>query len=143
MTELRSMKERRRKPARRARGVKDYRIDAELLRRSGDRNGYHTSRVIVTLVPGAQLPPEFKKFARATRLDLINGEVLELPNHVLAADGGAPVGVPRALRPADRSHNYRTSLTVGARTVQESLGYTGAGIGVAVIDSGITRGTTT
>ena len=36
------------------------------------------------------------------------------------------------------SHNYRTSVTVGARTVQESLGYTGAGIGVAVIDSGIT-----
>ena len=29
-------------------------------------------------------------------------------------------------------------MTVGARTVQETLGYTGAGIGVAVIDSGIT-----
>ena len=32
----------------------------------------------------------------------------------------------------------RVAVTVGARAVQETLGYTGAGIGVAVIDSGIT-----
>jgi serine protease AprX len=32
----------------------------------------------------------------------------------------------------------RTAVTVGARAVQELMGYTGAGIGVAVIDSGIT-----
>ena len=37
-----------------------------------------------------------------------------------------------------RKHNYRTSLTVGARAVQQTLGLTGAGVGVAVIDSGIT-----
>ncbi len=37
-----------------------------------------------------------------------------------------------------KTHNYRTAVTVGARTVQDTLGYTGAGIGVAVIDSGIT-----
>ena len=35
-----------------------------------------------------------------------------------------------------KGHDYRTSVTVGARTVQDYLGYTGAGIGVAVIDSG-------
>src|SRR5262249_32514650 len=42
--------------------------------------------------------------------------------------------------PSDRpihAHNYRTSVTVGARTVQDYFGYTGAGIGVAVIDTGI------
>ena len=33
--------------------------------------------------------------------------------------------------------NYRTSVTVGAATVRDTLGYTGAGVGVAVIDSGI------
>jgi serine protease AprX len=36
------------------------------------------------------------------------------------------------------SHNYRTSITVGARVVQDFMGLTGAGVGIAVIDSGIT-----
>ena len=31
----------------------------------------------------------------------------------------------------------RVALTVGARDVQHKLGYTGAGIGIAVIDSGV------
>src|SRR5262249_31049609 len=36
------------------------------------------------------------------------------------------------------AHNYRTSVTVGARSVQDYYGYTGAGVGIAIIDSGIT-----
>src|SRR5207237_10858922 len=36
-----------------------------------------------------------------------------------------------------RMHNYRTSVTVGAQAVRQSLGYTGAGVSVAVIDSGV------
>ena len=35
-------------------------------------------------------------------------------------------------------HNYRTSLTVGALAARQAFGLTGSGIGVAVIDSGIT-----
>ena len=34
--------------------------------------------------------------------------------------------------------NYRTALTTGTRVVQQTLGLTGAGIGVAILDSGIT-----
>jgi serine protease AprX len=34
--------------------------------------------------------------------------------------------------------NGRTAVTVGARAVNEVMGYTGAGIGVAIIDSGVT-----
>jgi serine protease AprX len=119
--------------------VKAYKLDAELTRRSNDRrNGSSLTRVIVTLVPGAQLPPEFRKYSRNTSLDLINGEVLDLPNHMLASMA-AHSSVYRVHydRPT-ASHNYRTAVTVGARAVQESLGYTGAGIGVAIIDSGIT-----
>src|SRR6266536_408338 len=76
--------------------VKNYRLDAELERRSTDRNGsVNTSRVIVELVPGAQLPSEFKTYARRFavggsntggvdhNLDIINGLVLELPNNLL------------------------------------------------------------
>ena len=36
------------------------------------------------------------------------------------------------------AHNYRTSITVGAAAVRQSLGFTGRGVGIAVIDSGIT-----
>src|SRR4029077_7275520 len=34
-------------------------------------------------------------------------------------------------------YNYRTAVTTGARAVNELMGLTGAGVGVAVIDSGI------
>jgi serine protease AprX len=36
-----------------------------------------------------------------------------------------------------RTHNYRTAVTVGARAVYSKYGYTGAGIGIAVIDAGV------
>ena len=42
--------------------AKPYRLDAELTRRSSGRNGNTTTRVIVSLVPGAALPPEFKNY---------------------------------------------------------------------------------
>jgi len=121
--------------------VRTYRMDDEVLRRSSDKNAFNTTKVIVTLVPGAELPPEFKKFGRKgnhLNLDLINGQALELPNHLLNKLASFP-GVFQIHydRPIG-AHNYRTAVTVGARTVQDYLGYTGAGVGVAVIDSGIT-----
>ena len=63
--------------------VKNYKQDDEVAKRADRGNPLFTSSVIVTLVPGAQLPPEFKKFARADKLDIINGQVLDLPNGVL------------------------------------------------------------
>ena len=63
--------------------VKDYKLDGEMSKRSKDRNGSNTTRVIVTLVPGAQLPAEFKKYSRNNSLDLINGQVLDVPNGLL------------------------------------------------------------
>src|SRR5262245_8480635 len=120
--------------------VRNYVMDDELSRRSSDKNALHTTKVIVTLVPGAELPPEFKKFDRGRylNLDLINGKALELPNYILNKLASYP-GVFQIHydRPIG-AHNYRTAVTVGARTVQDYLGYTGAGVGVAVIDSGIT-----
>ena len=118
--------------------VKAYKLDNELSQRANDRNGAHTTRVIVTLLPGAELPKEFKKFARGGKLDLINGQVLDLPHGVLKQMAAHPsVFRVHYDRPSE-THNYRTAVTVGARTIQQSLGYTGAGIGIAVIDSGIT-----
>jgi len=129
--------------------VKDYKLDGELEQRSNGRNSLETTRVIVTFVPGAKLPNEFKKFIRRainnsngnnddSKLDLINGQVLDLPNGVLKQLATNPSVFRIHYDRPIKSHNYRTSVTVGARTVQETLGYTGAGVGVAIIDSGIT-----
>src|SRR5215208_3370690 len=63
--------------------VKAYKLDGELTRRANGRNSLATTRVIVTMQPGAGLPSEFKKFARNGKLELINGQVLDLPNGVL------------------------------------------------------------
>ena len=117
--------------------VKQYKLDGELTELAKGRNTNSVTRVIVTLLPGAKLPAEFKKFARNVKLDLINGQVLDLPNGMLKQLAGQPsVFRVHHDRPV-KTHNYRTSVTVGARTVQETMGYTGAGIGIAVIDSGI------
>ena len=115
--------------------AKAYRLDDELTGRSNG-NPLFTSRVIVTLVPGAQLPPEFKKFARGGKLDIINGQVLELPNGLLKQLASHPhVFRVHYDRPTEM-HNYRTSVTTGGR-VLNSYGLKGAGVGIAIIDSGI------
>ena len=118
--------------------VKNYKLDDELSDRSDRGNQALTTRVIVTLNPGAKLPGEFKKYALNRSLSLINGEVLDLPNGVLKQLAKHPdvfrVHYDRPIA----AHNYRTSITVGARVVQDFMGLTGAGVGIAVIDSGIT-----
>src|SRR5207249_5108492 len=66
-----------------------------------------------------------------------SGVVLDVPNYLLKKLEANP-GIFRVHHNREiKTHNYRTSVTVGARAVQETLGYTGAGIGIAVIDSGI------
>ena len=116
--------------------VKQYRLDDELTRRADDRDPRHTTRVIVTLVPGAQLPSEFKNFAKG-RLEIINGQVLDLPNNVLRKLAAHPNVFRVHYDRPTKTHNYRTAVTVGARDVFAKYGYTGAGVGIAVIDSGI------
>ncbi|HEY7285493.1 MAG TPA: S8 family peptidase [Vicinamibacterales bacterium] len=116
---------------------RSYLMDDEITRRSSDLNVLHTTKVIVTLVPGAELPPEFKRFDRG-RLDLINGRVLDLPNYVIRRLASYPNVFQIHYDRPIQLHNYRTAVTVGARTVQDYLGYTGSGVGVAIIDSGIT-----
>ena len=118
--------------------AKVYKLDKELTGRSTKGNPIFTSTVIVRLQPGTTLPAEYKKFARAGSLDIIGGVVLDIPNGALKRLSNDPnVLSVHEDRPI-KNHNYRTSVTVGARTVQDFLGYTGAGIGVAVLDSGVT-----
>ena len=69
--------------------------------------------------------------------------MLDLPNAQLAALAArADVESIHDDRPVF-AHLNRVAVTVGARDVQANMGYDGAGVGVAVIDSGVTAGTTT
>jgi serine protease AprX len=71
-------------------------------------------------------------------LPIINGRVATIPNYALAVLAQSPMVLHVA---ADRlivGANERTGPTVGATTVRQTLGLDGSGVGIAVVDSGIT-----
>lgn len=71
-------------------------------------------------------------------LAVVNAHAVELPNAALLTVAASPLVARISL---DR-HIYgameRTSSTIGATTLREVEGYTGRGIGVAIVDSGVT-----
>jgi serine protease AprX len=72
------------------------------------------------------------------RLGILEALVATMPNSRLEALIGDPrVKSVHHDRPT-RGFVGRTAVTVGARAVQDLMGYNGAGVGVAVVDSGIT-----
>ncbi len=129
----------------------DPKLDRKLNERERTVKG-GTSRVIILLKPGwggsqtsgnsddRDPSNEVRKRGGTLgrRLGLINGMVVELPNKVLRNLAHHPA-VDRIVwdRPLEGSMN-RVSATVGAGAVRSAYGYTGAGIGVAVVDSGVT-----
>jgi serine protease AprX len=99
------------------------------------------SRVIVTMKPGWDPTSEVARLGGALgrRLDVIDGVVAELPNGQLRTLANHP-GVAHVHHDrATEGSLGRAAATVGARAVWQQYGYNGAGIGVAVIDSGITK----
>ena len=121
--------------------AKEYKVDEELTQRSTARgfSANAKTRVIVELQPGAHVPAAYRAYMRRNgELGIINGHVLELPNRLIAEmSRHSDVFRLHFDRPTQGA-NYRTALTTGTRVVQKTLGLTGAGVGVAVIDSGIT-----
>jgi serine protease AprX len=116
-------------------------LDRKLNDRS-DRGGVATSRVIVTLKPGAEIGSldYLAKYAakKGRKLNIISGEVVELPNFMLRrlADNKNVLSIVWDRKTGGEMN--RSAVVSGARAVQELLGYDGAGVGVAVIDSGVT-----
>jgi serine protease AprX len=97
--------------------------------------------VILTIKPGqeANAEKEIKKLGGrlGRRLKLVDGMAVELPNRVIKqiSERSEVLSVHHD-RPT-AGHLNRTAVSVGARAVQQQWGYNGAGVGVAVIDSGI------
>jgi serine protease AprX len=123
------------------RNQKFEKIDRELKSRSGQLFG--TSRVIITVKPGQEdnAQKEIRRLGGrlGRRLKLIDGMAVELPNRIIKqiSDRSEVLSI-RVDRPIE-AHMNRAAVTVGARAVAQTWGYDGAGIGVAVIDSGITN----
>src|SRR5437763_12247283 len=67
------------KPGVPGRKAEHPKLDKELTSRADHQNPNATTSVIVTLQSGATLPAEFKQYARAGKLNLINGHVVDLP----------------------------------------------------------------
>jgi serine protease AprX len=100
-----------------------------------------TTRVIITVKPGqeANAADEIRKLGGrlGRRLKLVDGMVVELPNRLIKriSERSEVLGI-HLDRPIS-GHMNRAAVSVGARAVQQEYGYDGAGIGVAVIDSGV------
>jgi serine protease AprX len=123
------------------RGVPDdgsRQLDRELRRRAN--RGLGRSRVIIELKPGWETSAsDVRAFGGklGKRLRTYNGQVVELSDGQLKRLAKHPAVLSIHHDRPIRKHNNRTAVTTGARTAQLAYGYTGAGIGVAVVDSGV------
>jgi serine protease AprX len=115
----------------------ERKLDREL-RGRGSSNG--ESDVIVQFTDNRDDSTVIRGFGKAgRRLNLIQGRVLRIPNGLLKRLAEHPRVKQISLdRPATGDVG-RTAATIGSRAVVDLMGYTGAGIGVAVIDSGISN----
>ena len=73
------------------------------------------------------------------RLGILKARVARMPNKKLKAFANDSRVKRIHLDRPTKSFAGRAAVTVGARAVQELMGYTGAGIGVGIIDSGVTE----
>lgn len=123
---------------RRARPGDHPKLD-RMLNDRANTGGSNTSRVIITLKPGLDAASDIKGVGGrlGRRLASINGQVVELPNRLLRKLADSPAIESIHYDRPTGGHMNRAAVTVGARAVQTVMGYDGAGVGVAVLDTGV------
>jgi serine protease AprX len=72
------------------------------------------------------------------RLPIIDGAAIELANSSLPIVAANPLVLRLSLDRVVAGAMERTGATVGAAAIRQQLGYDGRGVGIAVIDSGVT-----
>jgi len=102
-----------------------------------------SSRVIVMATTSAALAamPDVIRRAGGTvrrRLGIINSYVADVPNPALNGLARNPFVARVELDRPTSAAMERTGPTIGSTTVRQVFGYDGTGVGVAVIDSGVT-----
>jgi serine protease AprX len=101
------------------------------------------SRVIVRAAEGESSDSLVPIISQANgrvrrRLALLNAQVVDLQNAMIADIAASPLVGQVSLDRRVRGAMERTGATVAATAVRQELGYQGSGVGVAVIDSGVT-----
>lgn len=116
----------------------DLKLDPVLRARAAAPRGY--SRVIVRLTPGFTLDGVVRGLSGTLgrRLTLLDAQVADVPDNALEALAGLPGVAEISLDRRIQGTDERTNVTIGADWVQQTLGYDGSGVGVAIIDSGVT-----
>jgi len=113
-------------------------LDSPLRARAETGGG--TSRVIIETTDASETDRLIRSLhgTPGRRLGLLGSQVAEIPNAALEALASRPgVSAVRLDRPVQGTME-RTAATIGAKWVRENLGFDGAGVGVAIIDSGVT-----
>jgi subtilisin family serine protease len=113
-----------------------HKLDQELAARLATGATWRQTRLIVRL-NGKPLPAALERYRRG-HLDLIDAWVLEMPDAALSLVALNQDVVDAHFDRGVWATDYLSTRSTGADVVWNSLGYTGLGVGVAVIDSGIT-----
>lgn len=114
-------------------------LDPTLTQRAA--TGVGTSRVIVTFKPGIDASADAKRLGAklGRRLRLTRGQVMELANAQLSKLANHPaVDSIRWDRPIHGLPRTDPGADAGPAKRDDNFGYTGEGVGVAIIDSGVT-----
>jgi serine protease AprX len=113
-------------------------LDDKLNERS-TKSGLLMSRAIVVLNPGCDLGTVYAKSngRKVRQLNIINSDVVELPNSQLLKLADHPCVKDMHWDRKTGGEMNRAAVVEGARAVQQAYGYDGAGVGIAVIDSGV------
>jgi serine protease AprX len=126
-------------PAYRGRKAGDHPKLDEKLNDRARIGGLGRTRAIIVLKPGCSVDGELAKVGgrKGQSLSVISGQVVELPNGVLRRLADNPCVASIHWDRKIGGEMNRAAVTLGARAVQQQLGFDGAGVGVAIIDSGI------
>ncbi|MGH9141758.1 MAG: S8 family serine peptidase [Vicinamibacterales bacterium] len=110
-------------------------LDVELNSRAENATSSATTSVIVRVK--GELPAEFRKFARPGTLPLIGAYVLDVPNSQLKVIASNPATLYASHNATVHAFNFRSSVQSGSYFGRRLMGLNGAGVGVAVLDSGV------
>lgn len=113
-------------------------LDAPLRVRAQTSSG--TSRVIIQTRAGQPVDALVRSLngTPGRRLAMLGGQIAEVPNRALAALASSPAVARVSLDRPVTATMERTAATIGATWVRQSLGYDGRGVGIAMVDSGVT-----
>jgi serine protease AprX len=112
-----------------------------LLREQTGRAG--RSRVVVRVPSAAALPSILQAAQLAggrvlRTLPMVSGAAVDISNSLLPLLAANPLVERVSMDRVIVGSNERASATVGATAVRQELGYDGTGVGMAIIDSGVT-----